>query len=388
VTEDILNTIIKLEKYIKRENYIGYDPYDILMSPIFKLPILKSNRIIRFIIQQLGKKLPLNVRPIIGTKKGMNPVTLGLCVQAYTYLSYLFPKKNSYYFNEIDYCIDNLVKLKSLGYSGTCWGYNFDWEARYVTLPAFLPTVVATGIITNSLFENYRITGNNEALDLCINAVGFILKDLNRIYFGNNFCFSYSPLDRQVIFNATMKGARLLAQVYSITREQNLIREAKKTVQFVVENQNLDGSWRYSRGDSREWIDNFHTGYVLDCLDEYIKLSGDEDYCLNLKKGINFYVKNFITEEGIPKYYENSIYPVDSTAASQSILTLTRFGYGELAKKVFNWMVKNMMDKEGYFYYQKHRLYTNKISYMRWSNAWMFCSLSYLMYSLRKNDLV
>jgi len=35
-----------------------------------------------------------------------------------------------------------------------------------------------------------------------------------------------------------------------------------------------------------------------------------------------------------------------------------------------------MWSKKGYFYYQKHRFYTNKISYMRWSQAWMLLAIS------------
>jgi hypothetical protein len=35
-----------------------------------------------------------------------------------------------------------------------------------------------------------------------------------------------------------------------------------------------------------------------------------------------------------------------------------------------------MQDKEGYFYYQKRKYFTNKISYMRWTQAWMFFALT------------
>ena len=47
--------------------------------------------------------------------------------------------------------------------------------------------------------------------------------------------------------------------------------------------------------------------------------------------------------------------------------------------------IRHMQDPSGYFYYQKHRFYTNKISYMRWSNAFMFNALSlYLLHSSDK----
>jgi hypothetical protein len=178
-----------------------------------------------------------------------------------------------------------------------------------------------------------------------------------------------------------MKGARLLAQVYSITKDEKLIKEAKKTVKFVMDNQNSNGAWSYAKGDARDWIDNFHTGYILDCLDEYMKISGDKEYQVNLNSGIEFYINNFFLDNKIPKYYNNSVYPVDSTAAAQSIITLTRFGYIDMAKQVVLWMIENMMNKNGYVYYQRNRFYTNKIPYMRWSNAWIFLAISFYLYN-------
>ena len=35
-----------------------------------------------------------------------------------------------------------------------------------------------------------------------------------------------------------------------------------------------------------------------------------------------------------------------------------------------------MRSPHGYFYYQRHRLFTNRIPYIRWSNAWIFRGLS------------
>src|SRR5690606_8059965 len=114
--------------------------------------------------------------------------------------------------------------------------------------------------------------GNNKAKKLIISATDFVLNDLNRTQHLNNFCFSYSPFDKQVVYNASMKGTRLLAQAYSLTNNDEYLNKAKLSVQFVIDKQNEDGSWFYSDKVNGKWIDNYHTGYVLDCLDEYIKL--------------------------------------------------------------------------------------------------------------------
>ncbi|MCS6988175.1 MAG: hypothetical protein NZM06_01520 [Chloroherpetonaceae bacterium] len=379
-TDLISERLFRLQRYIERESYRGYDPYDALTSPIFRLPILNRNKALRWGFQQVLKRLPVNIRPWLGISKGYNPVTLGLCLQGYAYLSRLRPDEN--YGMKFDFLLRELERLKSEGYSGACWGYDFDWEARYARIPAFAPTVVATGFITNALFGYYQITGCQKAFALCESATRFVLNDLNKTYEGDVFCYSYSPLDRQVVLNATMKGARLLAQVYSVTKDDRLIREARKTVEFVVRKQQPNGAWAYAtkKGDARTWADNFHTGYVLDCLDDYQKHSGDRSFSEALEKGLRYYEENFFERGEIPKYYDKNLYPIDATAIAQSILTLTRFGKMELATRVVNWALNNMQDESGYIYYQRGKYGLNRIPYMRWSSAWMFAALSFFLF--------
>lgn len=380
------NSLNRLEEFIFENAYEGYDPYDVLSSPFLKLPMINGSRILKLGAQQAFRRLPFNFRHLVGVKKGLNSVSLGLSVQSYSYLIVLFSRKREYYERQITACLVKLIDLVSDGYNGYCWGYDFDWEARYASVPAYTPTVVATGIVTNGLMEAFRLTGNEKARALVLDASRFVLRDLQKMSHGETFCYSYAPIDHQQVYNATMKGARLLAQAYAINGDSSLLDEARATVRFVIQNQREDGSWPYSYGDARTWVDNFHTGYVLDCLDEYIRCSGDTQFEPSLKKGIEYYVSNLFSPEGLPKYYSNKLYPIDSTAAAQSILTLTRFGYIDKAERIALWMIDNMQDPAGYFYYQKHRFYTNKIPYMRWSNAWMFAALAYLLY--KKNALV
>jgi len=375
----IQKSLQKLESYIDSEQYIGFDPYDGLMSPLFRVPVLSINKNVRFLWQQLFRRMPVNIRNLFCIKKGYNPVTLGLCIQAYSYLINLFPDKLNDYQDKIEFCLDELIRLKSENYSGSCWGYDFDWESRYITIPAFTPTAVATGFITNALYELYQLTGNEKAKEICIDAVQFVINDLNKTWDGQSFCYSYSPVDHQIVFNATMKGARLLSQVYTITGNNELVEEARSTIDFVIKFQREDGSWIYSEGDARIWVDNFHTAYVLDCLDTYINLTDDKYYITALNKGLNFYFNNLFIDGCIPKYNNKSLYPIDTTSAAQSIISACRFNQYDLAVKIAIWMINNMQDTRGFFYYQKHKLYTNKISYMRWSNAWMFVALSSLL---------
>lgn len=390
----------RLLRYIEKENYRGWDPYDALSSPLFKLPFFKSNKFIRFAAQQAVKRSPINLRPLLFVPKGYNPVTLGLVLQGYCYLIkneelclIQIPSgkiDNLELEKKIVFLVDELERLQSKGFSGACWGYDFDWEARYANIPAFTPTVVATGFITNALFICYSITGNQKAKTLLVSSANFVLKDLNRTYSENPepstinhhpFCFSYSPSDKQIVYNASMKGVRILSQVYSITKETQLIETAKNAVAFVINEQNKDGSWYYSKKDAGKWIDNYHTGYLLDCLNEYRNHSKDKSYGENVKCGYEFYINNFFEEDGAPKFYNNKKYPIDCTVAAQSILTLTRFGDKDIALKVAHYIITYMQNEAGYFYFRNYGSKKDKTSFMRWSNAWLFAALSYLLNS-------
>ena len=371
-------SLSKLKEYIEREHFRGHDPYDALKSPFFKLPILKNNKLIRFGTQQLVKRLPFSIRPLLFVPKGYNPVTLGLCLQAYAYLYRAEPEQRSFYKEKIEFLIEELKKLIPEGFSGACWGYDFDWEARQTKIPAYQPTVVATGIITNALFVAYQITGSKEAARLVVSAADFVLKDLNRTYVEDTLCFSYSPFDKIQVFNASMKGVRLLSQAHSIQPNDEFRIIAKKAVEFVMNEQKKNGSWGYSLAKSGGWTDNYHTGYVLDCLDEYEKRIGDVSYFDQMAKGYSFYLEHFITDKGAPKFYHNNVYPIDCTSASQTILTTVRFGDVGLARKVAQYMTSFMQKRNGSFKFRKFKNYTIKTSFMRWSNAWMFAALAYL----------
>ena len=407
VTEIIEDSLQKLAAHIESQDYRGYDPYDALKSPLFKLPVLKSNKLIRFGSQQLVKRFPLNLRPLLGIPKGYNPVTLGLFIQGYSYLAQgaghraqgllnenpssdsPFERRQGdvnqnnnreYYLNKIQYLIGELKTLVPSGYHGICWGYDFDWEARYTKIPAYQPTVVAIGIITNALYIAYKITGNKECAELVKSSARFVSEDLNKTYSGDSYIFSYSPFDHQQVFNASMKGVRILAQAYSLSGDENLKSQAKKAVQFVISHQRGNGSWGYSLASKGSWTDNYHTGYILDCLHDYSLQCEDHEFDQALTSGYDYYKTHFIEESGMPRFYSDKAYPADCTSGSQTILTLTRFGDHELARKVALWMIDNMQSANGYFYYRKYKYYTIKTDFMRWSDAWMFAALARLLF--------
>ena len=113
---------------------------------------------------------------------------------------------------------------------------------------------MATTFIACGLLDAFAITERKEFYAAARSACDFVLKDLYRTYDDKgDFSFSYSPLDKSVVFNASLLGARLLSRVYSISGEKELIEEAKKAVNFACGYQKENGAWSYGTLPFHHW---------------------------------------------------------------------------------------------------------------------------------------
>jgi hypothetical protein len=368
---ELAAAVSRTEAYMRAEGFAGWDPYDALKSPLFRLPVLRGSRVARFGAQQVLRRLPVNLRPLLGIGKGVNPVTLGLVLEGYAALGEERLRE------EVVSLVDRLRALATPGYSGTCWGYDFPWQSRGTFIPAYSPTVVATAFVTNGLFAAYERFGIDEAFELCESAASFVLRDLNRTPGPNgSFCWSYSPLDTQAVLNATAKGSRLCAQVWSVNGSPELVDAAGASVRYVAAHQRPDGAWPYAVGDARTWVDNFHTAYVLDALDEWRRRTGLGEADEVLDRGWRYYRTRLFEADGVPRYYDTRLHPVDATACGQALLTLSRFGDRDTAFRLAHWVATRFQRPDGAFRYRAYRFGRNSIPYMRWSTAWIFVGLT------------
>jgi len=385
--QEIKVSFEKLKAYCEHEKYSGWDPFDGLNSKVFKFLPFKYSRICRILWIQFFKRSPINLRKILLVSKGQNSQGLGLFISGYCNLFSLDPKEE---YKEIIYnLVDEVMNLRIVGWSGSCWGYNFDWQARAFFQPKNTPMIVPTAYVTNGLLDAYDLFKDSKLLEVAISATDFIAKDLNKIGQNDLYAFSYSPLNKTVVFNASLMASQVLARVQSYTGDQKYMEDASSSVHNCIKYQNDDGSWTYGTKPYHQWIDNFHTGYNLECIADYIKFSGESIDSKVLENGTNYYLDTFFDNTGRYKYYSDTLFPLDINNAAQLIVTLSKLGKLEsnlhLVNNVLDWTIGNMQHKKGYFYYQKHRYYIIKIPYMRWSQAWMFYALSIYLKEIFKN---
>lgn len=384
-----IKSFLKLKAYCEKEQYKGWDPYDGLNSKIFQALPFKYWDLGRAIWIQIFKHSPINFRRLLLVPKGYNAKGVALFLLGYCEL-YKLAKSGCNDFGtkeellvKINEITTLLLCLKSTGYSGACWGYNFDWQARRLFLfKKHTPTVVATCFCVEALLESYKITKKDAVLKETLTAADFVLNDLSRTPHGNGFFFSYSVKDgNNTVINASLLGAKILSLCYKYTKNEGYLKFAKKAIVTACDLQKEDGSWIYGLLPIQYRIDSFHTGYNLDAISMYQNCTGDIQFSSNLKKGFDYYMANFFEADGTPKYYHNKTYPIDIHCPAQLFVTLSKLNqfktHQDLAAKVFNWSVKNMQSKTGYFFYQLKKGWSSKISYMRWSNAFMFNAMAF-----------
>lgn len=374
-----------LFEWCRRHAFAGYDPFDALNSKVFQSTPFRHSRIARLLWTQLCKRAPGNLRrlALVPPQRNAKGVALFALAAIANYRRLRTVEAET----EARELLDDLWQMRVRGYSGAAWGYNFAWQSRNFFAPQGTPMIVPTAFATRALIEAYETFADSSYLQMARSSCDFILCDLKRSNESDEeVCFSYSPLDSTQIFNASLLAGETLASVGKLSGEKELCGFAVRAARYVVHRQREDGSWTYGAQGGQQWVDNFHTAYVLISLSRIVESCNASETALNhaLQRGYEFWRERFFLADGWPKYYHDALYPADAHAAASAIIALIQLheldpGAQPLAERIAAWTVHNLRDSRGFFYYQRRRFYVVRTPYMRWTQAWMLYALARLL---------
>jgi hypothetical protein len=330
----------------------------------------------------------VNLRRLLLVPKTQNPKALALFLSALLRLRE--QRRTADLDADVERLIERLAALRSPGEPYCCWGYSFPWQTRTVVVPAGAPNSVCTCFVANALLDAWEAGSDARCLEMASSAAAYLA---NELYWENcdSAGFSYPmPSVRVPVHNANLLAAALLCRIYAHTREDRFLAPALVAARYSAGRQRLDGSWYYGEAPSQRWIDNFHTGYNLCALDSIAKYAETGEFAAHLKHGFTFYRANFFREDGAVKYFHDRTYPIDIHCVAQSIITLVTFWSADnlaMAQSVLGWALEHMWQERGFFYYRVLRPCTVRISYMRWSQAWMLLAMVTLLDGSRRDGM-
>jgi uncharacterized protein YyaL (SSP411 family) len=366
-------------RYAKSQGYKGYNKHDGLNSPILRL-FLRWNRWARIAAIQFVMRFPINVRPILLTKKAYNPKGISLFVRSLLLMYEQSTKPE--YLAEAEELLRLLIELKSSGCTGTAWGYHYPWQDPGFFAPTGTPNAVVTAFVCQAFLLAYRITKNEVYLEVVSEAIKFFRNDLTVLKDeADELCLAYMPLPMSMrVMDVSILIGSVIAQYSQFCGATELRQTAFRLVNYVVNRQTIEGAWFYTDPPSQSHIvhDNYHTGFILDALWEYMLATNDLSYMERYQKGLRFYAHKLFMPDGAPRWMSHIEHPYDIHGAAQGIITFSRHAeeYPGLAVKIAWWTIENLYSGKGYFFYQINRFFTNRFTLMRWCNSWMCFALS------------
>jgi rhamnogalacturonyl hydrolase YesR len=292
------------------------------------------------------------------------------------------------YLREAQNIATELLKSSVPGFSGNTWGYPFDWMTTRGLWTSGIPLITTTGYCFEAFLKLYDVTLEGKYFDIAHSIFQFTLNDLSDTAIDKDTAAcSYSPVDNSQIVNANAYRSYVLME--GSLRFNNKVSAEKATlnINFILKNQNADGSWKYAVNDERDnFVDNFHTCFVLKNLLKINKIKKDEKISFAVKKGYSFYKNNLIdsTKRPLPfaKLSRLNIVKREMYDYAEGIsLGLLMQNQDEEAKNIVNEMVGDLVNKyqnEDGSFITRVSLFDmeNKIPYLRWPQSQLFYALT------------
>ena len=294
------------------------------------------------------------------------------------------------YYKRAVHFLEVLEQTRCPGYEEFCWGYPFDWETRGGTIKSGTPVITTVPYVYEAFSQVYEIDKSQRWFRVMRSIAEHAFRCYRDTEIGSDAATcAYTPADDDNggVVNASAYRAFLLTKAaleFSKNRYQEV---AKRNLNFVLSSQNSNGSWFYSIDGQRDFVDHFHTCFVLKALAKIEKLTGDADCAAAIERGVDYYVKFLFDEQGLPKpfskaprltVYRRELYDYAECINLATLLKgrfkkLDRCAESVLADVFLRWRKTN-----GSFRARELLYGWDNVPMHRWAQSQMFRSLCFL----------
>jgi hypothetical protein len=170
---------------------------------------------------------------------------------------------------------------------------------------------------------------------------------------------------------------------------------AERNLNFVLESQNPDGSWYYAKDGQRNFIDHFHTCFVLKALAKIEALTADARCTAAIERGVQYYVTNLFDQRALPKpfsrpprliVYRRELYDY-AECVNLAVLLRGRFPkLDRILSIVVDEVLSVWQRRDGSFRSRQLHLGWDNTPMHRWAQAQMFRSICFLLSQTTKEE--
>ncbi|HSY42633.1 MAG TPA: hypothetical protein VK811_01905 [Candidatus Acidoferrum sp.] len=305
--------------------------------------------------------------------------------------------QNEYFFDKAVHFLEILEKTRCVDFREYCWGYPFDWVTRNGVIPAGMPLITTTPYVFEAFLKMEQLRPHlkwRRILESITRHVATGIKDI-RLSETSSTC-SYTPFDKVGVVNASAYRAFTLTSASRFLGDNHLTEIAGRNLNFVLESQRADGAWPYAMDGKRDFVDHFHTCFVMKSIAKIYFLTGNEDCLKALTSGVDFYLKNLFSEDGMPRpfaraprltVYRHELY---DCAECINLCLLLRNHFPELDKTletVITGFLENWIKPDGSFRSRQLMFGWDNVPMHRWGQSQMFRSLALCLREARVADL-
>lgn len=293
----------------------------------------------------------------------------------------------SEYYDRAVHFLEILEKTKCPAFQHYGWGYPFDWVTRGGIIKMGTPLITTTPYAFEAFAQVYEIDKKDRWLDILHSIAEHVLQDYKdfAISSGVSSC-SYTPFDEGGVINASAYRAFTLTSASHYFPEKNYWEVAEKNLNFVLQAQRENGSWLYAADNVRDFVDHFHTCFVLKALAKIEKLTGHKGCKEAIEKGISYYLNNLFDNGNFPKpfskpprltVYRNELYDY-AECINLGVLLKGRFQrLDDTVIHVVTDVLERWQKPDGSFRSRKLLLGWDNVPMHRWAQSQLFRSLSF-----------
>jgi hypothetical protein len=287
--------------------------------------------------------------------------------------------------------LEVLQEARCPGYEHDAWGYPFDWETVYGTIKTGTPLITTLPYVYEAFREVYQLDMDEQWRKVMLSIAQHALLDYQDIETSQRAAsctYTPSPGDPGRVVNASAYRASLLMRAALDFSEDKYREAAERNMNFVLESQNADGSWYYAMDGRRDFVDHFHTCFVLKALAKIEMLTGESGCAEAIERGVGYYVRHLFDRQRLPKpfskpprltVYRRELYDY---AECLNLATLLRGRFAEL-DAILLAVLRDVLDRwqkpDGSFRSRQLRLGWDNVPMHRWAQSQMFRSLSFLL---------